>query len=47
MTKKPNVLSIQEKLEVIIERNKNEASALKKIITAIEQENKKSKQIKS
>ncbi len=34
--------SIEEKLELIIERNKNEAGALKKIIQAIEQEKKKS-----
>ncbi len=42
MTKKESTPSIQEKLDSIIERNKNEAGALKKIIKAIEQEKKKS-----
>jgi hypothetical protein len=31
--------SLHEKLDIIIERNKNEASALQKIIQAIEKEN--------
>ncbi len=42
MTKKESTPSIQEKLDSIIERNKNEAGALKKIIHAIEEEKKKS-----
>lgn len=42
MGREENKNSIQEKLESLIEKNKNEAGALKKIIKAIEQENKKS-----
>lgn len=42
MTAKEQKETIQEKLELIIERNKNEAGALKKIVKAIEEENKKS-----
>lgn len=42
MGKEENKNSIQEKLESLIEKNKNEAGALKKIIKAIEQEHKKS-----
>ncbi len=42
MTKKESTPSIQEKLDSIIERNKNEAGALKKIIKAIEQRSKES-----
>ena len=41
MEKEKEKGSIQEKLELLIERNKNEAGALKKIIKAIEQETKK------
>ena len=41
MTKEKKILSVQEKLELIIEKNKNEASALQKIIDAIERETKK------
>ena len=33
--------TLREKLDIIIERNKNEASALQKIIDAIEKKNKK------
>jgi len=33
--------TLREKLDIIIERNKNEASALQKIIEAIEKKNKK------
>ncbi len=42
MTKKESKPSIQEKLDLIIERNKSEASILKKIIMAIEQKSNKS-----
>ena len=34
--------NLQDKLDLLIERNKNEASALQKIINAIETQNKKS-----